>query len=1059
MPETAAVDHPSSVEPMHIMDFRQIPRLPSLSRKMKTFVIRCVFASFAASFAFAQTPLNSAPTRVLGSLRPNQLNANPNLVEGRELFQPTWIALDSSASPPILYVSDTGNNRVLAWRNAAEAQNGRRADLVIGQRDLESTTALGPGTSLSTGLAAPSGLAIDAEGNLWVADSGNNRVLRFPRPFSQPAQDFPIPDRVIGQVNFNSRAANGGSTTGPTATGINTVTTAGVFQTGLMFDSAQNLWVSDPNNHRILRFPASSLNASNPSSDLVIGQSEFNTRLTSTSRIGKVNLNFPSGMAMDSAGRLFVADNLSRVMVYFPPFRNGLEATRIAGLVVTGGNQQPPPATPVNERALGVTGVGSTLIPPECVFVVGNSLTVVDRAANRIVQYPPVEQWTVEEFLFSPRMTTVIGQNDFTQFRAWGGSMTPVGTGFNLPVGAASSAGGAELYVADTGSHRVLRLSGPPSFRTPVQVFGQDNFEQAAPNLIEGREFHFFRGFSTVSGSSARFGEGVGMAFDEDRLYVADPLNNRVLGFRDARRLLNGERADIVIGQDDFGRNILNAPSGNVNLLTDISLFSPASVAVDANGDLYVADSGNSRVLRFPKPFEQPPGTRHRANLVIGQAGFTTKITDASARNMARPFGLAFTGDGSLLVSDSIHNRVLFFPRPPGGDFTSGQAATIVFGQPDFISSATSNDPRRLFSPRGISVDTDDRLYVADTGRARVAIYDRAPAAGVDPAPAFSIGSISSPHGVYVSPRTGEIWVADTINNRCQRYPLFNQLTQNPNPNFTVPANAPLGVAQDRFGNLFVADAANRIAIHFPTIGLTNAANFLSTTTRNLAPNTYLSIFGSPTAPFSGETTSFSTVPMPKELADVQVTLAEKALPLHFVAPTQINALITNDAPTSGLAEVLVSRVSTGQILASGTVSMGPVAPGLFTAAANGTGQIAALNQDNSINGPANPAPRGSIIQVFGTGPGVIAGSPPDGDVPGGPVPGPNPEVIIGTGLVPSDSIQYSGLAPGLIGVWQINVRIPDNVAPSPTVPFVVRLNSIPNNQLPQLTTIAVRQQ
>jgi uncharacterized protein (TIGR03437 family) len=983
---------------------------------------------------------------------------NPNLVEGRELFSPTWIALDNSVSPPILYVSDTANNRILAWRNAASAQNGQKADLVIGQRDFESTNALGPGTSLSTGVNSPSGLTVDAQGNLWVADSGNNRILRFPRPFNQPPQEFATPDLVIGQVNFNSRAANGGSTTGPTASGIQTVSGSDVFQVGLMFDPGQNLWISDPVNHRVLRFPASSLTASNPSADLVLGQLDFNTRLTSTSRIGKTNLNVPSGIAMDPGGRLYVADGLSRVMVYLPPFRNGLEASRIAGLVVTGGSQPPPPATAVNDRSLGVTGVSTTLVPPECIFFIGNNLTVVDRAASRIVQYGPLDQWPLEANQFSPSMQTVIGQSDVTSFRAWGGSATPTGTGFSFPVSAAPAANGNELYVGDTGSHRILRLSGAPSFRTPLQVFGQDTFEQAAPNLIEGREFHFFAGFSTVTGSSARFGNGTGVAFDGDRLYVADTQNHRILGFRDARRLQNGAPADLVIGQDDLRKNLINAPSGNANTPTDISLFLPAGVAVDANGDLYVADSGNSRVLRFPRPFDQPPGTRHRANLVIGQTGFTVKITDATARNMARPFGIAFTGDGSLLVSDAVHNRVLFFPRPPGGDFTLGQNATIVFGQPDFISSATGAQNQRLFSPRGIAVDTDDRLYVADTGRARIAIFDRAPAAGVDPPVVFSIGSLSSPHGVYVSPRTGEIWATDTIGNRCQRYPLFNQLTQDARPTYSIPAVTPLGVAQDRFGNLFVADAANRIAIHVPTVGIANGANFVNISGRALAPNTFVSLF-STGLHFSDERFDASTLPIPKVLGDVQVTLAGKALPLTLVMNTQINAIVTNDAQISGNAELIVSRVSTGQVLAAGNVPMTSVAPGLFTVAANGTGQIAALNQDNSVNSASNPAARGSIIQVFGTGLGTIPGAPPDGEIPGTAVPGPTPEVIIGTGLVPPANIQYSGLAPTLVGLWQINVRIPENIAPSAAVPFVVRLNSIPNNQLPQLTTIAVRQQ
>jgi len=66
--------------------------------------------------------LNNLPSRVLGHPNPEQISNvvsfTPNLVEGRELYQPEGIALDASVTPPIVYVSDTGNNRVLAWKNA-----------------------------------------------------------------------------------------------------------------------------------------------------------------------------------------------------------------------------------------------------------------------------------------------------------------------------------------------------------------------------------------------------------------------------------------------------------------------------------------------------------------------------------------------------------------------------------------------------------------------------------------------------------------------------------------------------------------------------------------------------------------------------------------------------------------------------------------------------------------------------------------------------------------------------------------------------------------------------
>jgi sugar lactone lactonase YvrE len=65
-----------------------------------------------------QVPLNPSPSRAVGHARLQLSTANPNLVEGREFYSPQGIALDASARPPILYVSDSGNNRILVWTNA-----------------------------------------------------------------------------------------------------------------------------------------------------------------------------------------------------------------------------------------------------------------------------------------------------------------------------------------------------------------------------------------------------------------------------------------------------------------------------------------------------------------------------------------------------------------------------------------------------------------------------------------------------------------------------------------------------------------------------------------------------------------------------------------------------------------------------------------------------------------------------------------------------------------------------------------------------------------------------
>src|SRR3954447_12330557 len=141
-------------------------------------------ALFCSSAVLAQITLNGVPTREIGQPQlpqPNPLNvvtSNPNLVEGRELFNPGGIALDTSVTPPRVYVADTRNNRVLGWSNAAGFTSGQPANLVLGQRDFFSTAANGPGRNagnpLSTGFTLPSGLAV-FQGDLYVADAGNNR--------------------------------------------------------------------------------------------------------------------------------------------------------------------------------------------------------------------------------------------------------------------------------------------------------------------------------------------------------------------------------------------------------------------------------------------------------------------------------------------------------------------------------------------------------------------------------------------------------------------------------------------------------------------------------------------------------------------------------------------------------------------------------------------------------------------------------------------------------------------------------------------------------------------
>src|SRR4029077_4155172 len=108
----------------------------------------------------------------------------------------------------------------------------------------------GPGQDLSTGFFGPIALAVDKNGSLYVADSQNNRILRFPSPLTQTG-DLLQQDLIIGQKDLNGRSSNEGQTT-PSAKSLSIQIGA-----GLAFDAQGNLWVADAGNNRVLRFPAS----------------------------------------------------------------------------------------------------------------------------------------------------------------------------------------------------------------------------------------------------------------------------------------------------------------------------------------------------------------------------------------------------------------------------------------------------------------------------------------------------------------------------------------------------------------------------------------------------------------------------------------------------------------------------------------------------------------------------------------------------------------------------------------------------------------------------------
>jgi uncharacterized protein (TIGR03437 family) len=207
------------------------------------------------------------------------------------------------------------------------------------------------------------------------------------------------------------------------------------------------------------------------------------------------------------------------------------------------------------------------------------------------------------------------------------------------------------------------------------------------------------------------------------------------------------------------------------------------------------------------------------------------------------------------------------------------------------------------------------------------------------------------------------------------------------------------------------------------------------------------------------------------QLADIQVTVNGTPAPIYRVFPERIDFWVPWNAPTSGTAEVVATRVSTGEVLASAVLPMNVAAPAFYTAAQNGSGQVSAYNvraSDGStygVNSNTNPVAVGDYVAIFGTGIGPVPNAPPDGQLSGN-APAPTlPTVVVNAKVLSAGDIGYFGLAPNLVGLFQLNIRVPQGTPPGPAVLVGMTYRDISSTKGPVVggsvqtlkTTIAVK--
>jgi len=299
-----------------------------------------------------------------------------------------------------LYVADTYDNRVLFYPAGSTT-----ATRVYGQLGSFTTNNYGAGGINANSLNLPVGLAVDSSGNLYVADNQNNRVLFYPSGSTTAT-------RVYGQLgSFTSNTENAG---GISANSF-------WYPEGIALDSSGNLYVADYYNNRVLFYPSGSTTATQ-----VYGQfGSFTTGTVNNGGISSNSLEGPIGIALDSSGNLYVIDQINSRALFYPS--GSTTATQVYGQLGS---------FTTNAPNKGGISANSLYYPWGVALDSSGNLYVADHANNRVLLYPP----TYTPGIYSPVNGSALTSNSVTFW--WAGY--PGATAYWLDVG--NTSGGNNYY-------------------------------------------------------------------------------------------------------------------------------------------------------------------------------------------------------------------------------------------------------------------------------------------------------------------------------------------------------------------------------------------------------------------------------------------------------------------------------------------------------------------------------------------------------------------------------------------------------------------------------------
>jgi hypothetical protein len=622
----------------------------------------------AANVVIGQTALTNNQVNQGGSVGANTLSA------------PTGVYFDGTN----LYVSDTGNNRVLIF-NSIPSSNNASANVVVGQ------SAVGNSGSActATGMHSPYSVNVIG-GNLYVADQINNRVLEYS---GIPSANGASANFVLGQGSATSCNQNRGGSIG-----------AGTMVTpDAVASDGTNLFVADTGNNRVLLFEPIPT-ATGTSASFAIGQQNLTSGFANQCHIG--SFNYPLSYENDSepdyclvdsnlvsapqgllffGSTLYIADTAnSRILGYTSvPTANNVSANFEIGHVNFFGRFGISP----NDN-YGLSSESSqdplpnSMSDPSGEVIVGSKLVVSDTTNNRILI------WNTIPTSSDTAPNVEIGQPDFYHDQPNQGTSTAnsiTANDLELPEGLTTD--GTKLVVADAGNNRILVYNTVPTSN------------DAAANVVIGQADMAHNGNpGAENGSSFQWPEGVNYDATSGDLFICDTAQDRVVVFTSGIPTSNGASGNFVVGST----NLTTFPT--ITPVSASNLDHPTDARV-LNGDLTIADAKNNRVLIYSGV---PSANNPSATIAVGQSNLTNHGSSGGTQGLNYPTDMGYDGT-TFFVQDSGNTRLDTFSSFPSA---SAPTMTAVLGQ-STLFAVNCNGTNQALSAFALASTLCTNRYIA----------------------------------------------------------------------------------------------------------------------------------------------------------------------------------------------------------------------------------------------------------------------------------------------------------------------------------------------------------